>query len=102
MTQQNRRAMLSSVKSQHPSPSLKPDWTIDTSGKCCPLPILEIAKAIRQVGVGGVVLLVATDPAVEEDLRHWCCSSGNELLALHREGGQYRGYVKRLQPPRIG
>ena len=88
--------MLPSVESQLPSLSLKPDLTIDTSGKCCPLPILEIAKAIRRVDVGGIVLLVATDPAVEEDLRHWCSSSGNQLLALHREGGQYWGYVKRL------
>jgi TusA-related sulfurtransferase len=94
--------MLPWVESQHPSPSLKPDWTIDTSGKCCPLPILEIAKAIRRVDVGGVVLLVATDPAVEEDLRHWCSSSGNELLALRREGGQYWGYVRRLHRPPIG
>lgn len=69
--------------------------TVDTTGKFCPVPILEVAKAIKAVQPGQVVEIVATDPGVESDMAAWCKATRNELLALLREGRTFRAFVRR-------
>jgi TusA-related sulfurtransferase len=71
------------------------DLTVNASGTWCPVPIIEISKAMRRLAAGGVVLLLATDPAVERDLRHWCTSTGNELLSFESKSGVFRAYVRK-------
>ena len=43
-----------------------PDKTLDTKGLNCPLPILKVKKAIREVPVGGTLEVLATDPGSEQ------------------------------------
>lgn len=62
---------------------------LDTSGRPCPIPIIELSLAIRRMPVGAWIELVSTDPAVHSDLRAWCESSGNELLSFRSEGERY-------------
>lgn len=71
------------------------DVTIDTSGKFCPVPIIETAKAIRQLERGQVVELIATDPGVETDMPAWCKATKNELLDMVREGKVFRAWVRK-------
>jgi TusA-related sulfurtransferase len=71
------------------------DLTVDTSGRFCPVPILEVSKAIQALRVGQVVEIVATDPGVESDLAAWCRATRNELVAMRREGKTYRAFVRR-------
>ena len=73
----------------------EPDLSIDTSGQFCPVPIVEIAKAIKAVAPGQVVELVATDPGAEGDLAAWCRATKNELLALTRDGKVLRALVRK-------
>jgi tRNA 2-thiouridine synthesizing protein A len=47
----------------------------------CPLPIIEIARRIREVSVGALVELLADDPAAGPDLAAWCRMRGQTLLA---------------------
>jgi tRNA 2-thiouridine synthesizing protein A len=69
--------------------------TVDTTGKFCPVPIIEVAKAIKAVQPGQVVQVVATDPGVESDMAAWCKATRNELLALVREGRTFRAFVRK-------
>lgn len=69
--------------------------TVDTTGKFCPVPIIEVAKAIKAVQPGQVVQIVATDPGVESDMAAWCKATRNELLALLREGRTFRAFVRK-------
>ncbi|MFZ5469207.1 MAG: sulfurtransferase TusA family protein [Myxococcota bacterium] len=69
---------------------------IDATGLACPLPILALAKAARQAPQGAVLMLLATDPAVEPDLDAWCQATGNELVALTREGKHWRALVRKV------
>ena len=39
-----------------------PARTIDTSGRLCPFPIVEAAKAVKGLQSGAVLLVIATDP----------------------------------------
>ena len=71
------------------------DLTVDVSGKFCPVPILELAKALKAVPPGGQVLILATDPGVESDLPAWCKATRNELVELRCEGKTFRALVRR-------
>jgi tRNA 2-thiouridine synthesizing protein A len=72
-----------------------PDRTIDTSGKLCPFPIVEAARAVRELEVGSVLCVIATDPGIEVDMPMWCKATRNEHLGTIREGGAFRSYVRK-------
>jgi TusA-related sulfurtransferase len=74
---------------------MQPDARVDASGTYCPVPILELAKAVRRLAPGTLVELVATDPGVEQDLPSWCEATGHSLVRLERQGARYVGWVRK-------
>ena len=54
--------------------------TLDCRGTRCPLPVIELARRIGEVPVGGVVVVLADDPAARADLPAWCRMRGQEWL----------------------
>ena len=72
-----------------------PDRTLDTSGRLCPYPILETARAVRELPVGAVLLVLATDPGIATDMPMWCKATRNEHLATRRDGAVWRSYVRK-------
>ncbi|MGE6763292.1 sulfurtransferase TusA family protein [Corallococcus interemptor] len=68
---------------------------VDTSGALCPVPILEIAKAMRRLEPGTLVELVSTDRGLEADLPAWCDATGNTLVRMERRGAHYVGWVRK-------
>jgi tRNA 2-thiouridine synthesizing protein A len=75
--------------------SLVPDLVLDLKGLVCPVPVVKLANAIKEIEVGGVVEATATDPGVLADIPAWCRASGNELLAINREGKVFVFRVRR-------
>lgn len=69
--------------------------TVDARGLCCPMPIIELAKAIRTLPPGGCVWLRATDPAIQADIPAWCQATGHGLLVLEAEGDGWRVLVQK-------
>jgi len=65
---------------------------IDALGKRCPLPVIELAKRIGEVPVGGTVAVLADDEAARLDIPAWCEMRGQEYLGA--EGDRY--LVRRL------
>jgi tRNA 2-thiouridine synthesizing protein A len=52
---------------------------VNCLGRRCPQPIIDIAKAIKLVGEGDSLILLADDPATWPDLRAWARMTGNEV-----------------------
>ena len=71
------------------------DLTENMEGLVCPLPVVRMARAIKQVPVGGVIEGLATDPGVPHDIRAWCRSTGNELLSMDPQAEPIRFLVRR-------
>lgn len=71
--------------------------TVDAKGLCCPLPIIELAKAVRQLPAGARVLLLATDPAVPADVRAWCDATGHQLVSIESVEGGCRALVEKAE-----
>jgi tRNA 2-thiouridine synthesizing protein A len=62
------------------------DVTLDLEGLLCPIPVVKVAQAIKDLPVGGVLQGTATDPGVLADIPAWARTTGNELLNMEREG----------------
>ena len=73
----------------------EPALTIDTSGKLCPFPILETARVLKELPAGAVLLVVATDPGIAQDMPMWCKATRNEHLGTFEEGGRWRSWVRK-------
>lgn len=72
-----------------------PSKVLDCQGLQCPLPVIKTAKAIKEVEVGEMLELVATDPGVEPDMKAWTSRTGNELVNIAQDGGVYRVLLRR-------
>jgi tRNA 2-thiouridine synthesizing protein A len=69
---------------------------IDAKGLACPLPILRAKKALRQIGIGGLLAVYATDPGSVRDFQSFCAMTGDELVeSVEEEPGVYRYLIRR-------
>ncbi len=73
----------------------EPARTVDTSGKLCPFPIVEAARAVKALEVGAVLCVISTDPGIQVDMPMWCKATRHEHLGTFREGGAFRSYVRK-------
>ncbi len=74
--------------------------TLDTQGMLCPKPVIETSKAIKQIGVGQVLEVLATDPASRPDLEAWSKMTGHKLLSCAEEDGSttvFRFLIQRMR-----
>jgi cysteine desulfurase len=46
--------------------------TVDCVGRSCPVPVIELAKAVLTVEIGDVVEVLSDDPAARVDIPAWC------------------------------
>ncbi|MEM1626373.1 MAG: sulfurtransferase TusA family protein [Sulfolobaceae archaeon] len=76
---------------------VKVSRTLDLRGMYCPGPVLETAKAIKQVNIGDVIEVLATDPAAEPDLQAWAKRTGQEIVDIKKEGEVIRVLIRRVK-----
>ena len=67
--------------------------TLDCRGQRCPLPVIALAKHIRDVGIGEVVRVLADDPAAANDIPAWCRMKEQQFVG---EAGENAFDVRRL------
>ena len=68
---------------------------VQATGVMCPVPIIELAKRITDVEVGGVVVLVADDPAAAADVPAWCRMRGHDYLGERADADGATSYLVR-------
>jgi tRNA 2-thiouridine synthesizing protein A len=71
------------------------DRTLDCKGMLCPMPIVKLAKAIKELAPGQVLLLEATDPGSIPDVVAWATSTGNPLLSHDKVGPVMRFWIQK-------
>jgi tRNA 2-thiouridine synthesizing protein A len=72
---------------------------LDCRGKRCPLPVIELARRIGDVGVGNVVAVVADDPAARVDIPAWCRMRGHDYVGEASAADGTPSYAVRRRPP---
>jgi len=71
------------------------DRTLDAKGLLCPLPIVKLAKLVKELEAGQVVLLEATDPGSIPDVTAWSKNTGNPVVHQATEGKVMRFWIRR-------
>ena len=75
--------------------NVKADIVLDLKGLLCPLPVVKMAKAIKDIQVGQLIEAFATDPGVMADIPAWCRTTGNELVTIEKQDKQFHFLVRR-------
>ncbi len=71
--------------------------TLDCKGLSCPMPMMKIAKAMKELKSGEILEILGTDPGTKTDLPSWCVKTGNEFLeSTELEGGVTKMLVKKI------
>ncbi|MGV1009898.1 MAG: sulfurtransferase TusA family protein [Dermatophilaceae bacterium] len=69
---------------------------VDARGLRCPLPVIQLARALDAVPGGQLVRLLATDPAARTDVPAFCRLRGAELLQVSKHGQAPGGHTAYL------
>lgn len=74
------------------------ETVLDLKGLLCPMPVVKIAQAIKNVAIGATIEAFATDPGVLADIPAWARSTGNELVVIEKKDNKdIRFVVKRVK-----
>jgi tRNA 2-thiouridine synthesizing protein A len=74
---------------------IKVTSTLDTCGKCCPMPMVETNMAMKKLSEGDILHIIATDPGTQLDIPSWCDRTGNDLLSSTVVDNTFKYYVKK-------
>ncbi len=79
------------------SEQIKVDLVLDLKGLLCPLPIVKLSQAIKDLPIGAVIEGVATDPGVMADVPAWAKASGQELISIEQQGKEYKFLIRKIK-----
>jgi TusA-related sulfurtransferase len=68
---------------------------VDATGLACPMPIVKTAQAIKGLGSGQLLEVLATDPGSTKDFIAWAKSTGNELVEQTVDAGVFRFILRK-------
>jgi tRNA 2-thiouridine synthesizing protein A len=69
--------------------------TLDLKGFSCPIPIAKTAAAMRKMGTGEVLEVLATDPGSVPDFAAWSKATGNPLIEQTEDDGVFRFVLRK-------
>ncbi len=79
------------------APTESPAQVLDCKGLNCPLPVIKTAQAMKELEVGQLLELLATDPGVEPDMQAWSRRTGNELVGIDKEGDVFHVLLRKAK-----
>lgn len=72
-----------------------PDAQLDARGLLCPEPVMMLHNAVRDLGAGECLEVLATDPSTKRDIPRFCSFLGHELLQQQEVGNEYRYLIRK-------
>lgn len=73
------------------------DRVLDCKGLLCPIPIVKLSRAVKELQVGQTLLMEATDPGSMPDVAAWGRQTGHEVLSSTQAGKVYTFLVRRAK-----
>jgi len=68
---------------------------IDVRGETCPVPLVEVRKALRRAAPGDVVEITGTHPSSRKEIPLAIKALGLEMLETAEEGGTWTIRIRR-------
>ena len=69
---------------------------LDCVGKACPVPVIELAKAVAAMSVGDEIVVLADDPGAKVDIPVWCRMKHQQLVEVTPDGTSFRFRVRKV------
>lgn len=69
------------------------ETTLDAKGLACPMPIVKLTKAAKQLAAGDTITVIADDPGFEPDIQAWAQAQGHELTSLTEADGVFTAVI---------
>ena len=74
---------------------ISPDETLDCRGLSCPMPLLKVKKALKQLKSGQILEVLGTDPGSKNDISDYAKKQVDEFLGMEDESGFTRYLIKK-------
>ena len=71
------------------------DVTLDVLGFHCPVPVHETKRALSTMDPGNIILVMADDPETKIDIPALLNRSGDTLLGVEEEAGEYHYRIRK-------
>ena len=68
---------------------------LDCLGKACPVPVIELARAVAALEIGQQLILLSDDAGAKVDIPVWCRMKGHQLGSVAEDGPTLRFTVRR-------
>ena len=68
---------------------------IDVTGETCPVPLVELRKALRKASPGEIVEVVGTHPASKKEIPMAVEALGSELVDVDEKDGVWKIRVRK-------
>ncbi len=75
----------------------EPEKTLDVRGLYCPSPAMQTVVELSKMQVGQVLLVLADDPAAEDDITDLCRTRRHELVQLNKNGSDLEFTNKKIK-----
>ena len=71
------------------------DVKIDVKGETCPVPLVEMRKALRKAAPGEIVEVVGTHPASKKEIPMAVEALGSELVDIEEKDGVWKIKIRK-------
>ena len=75
----------------------EPEKTLDVRGVYCPSPAMQTVVELSKMQIGKILLVLADDPAAEDDISDLCRTRGHELVELKKNGNDLEFTIKKIK-----
>ena len=75
----------------------EPEKKLDVRGLYCPSPAMQTVVELSKMLVGQTLLVLADDPAAEDDITDLCRTRGHELVGLKKNGNDLEFTIKKIK-----
>ena len=71
--------------------------TLDARGLFCPSPVMQTNVELSKMQVGDILIVLADDPAAEDDIANWARRLGHEVVNMEKNGNEIRFEIKKIK-----
>lgn len=75
---------------------IKVDKEIDARGSFCPGPLMELIRGVKALPIGGVLVVLSSDPGSAKDIPAWIAKAKHEFVGAFPEEGYTRFIVRKM------
>jgi tRNA 2-thiouridine synthesizing protein A len=78
------------------SEAIHVDSYLDAKGMLCPMPVISVKRAIKNLRRGQILAISATDKGACRDIPAWAEQTGHTLLNSTEENGIFTFYIEKV------